>query len=474
MEMSMIWCLPSTIYPKIKILLLSLLFVFSSLCSFSMSKPNIDWEHQVKIITRAYQDIEQDNAYESEQALEGRLIFENKFIFPDNHISITVDLETRYNAFLAEKTDQDVDTELKDAFIEYTKDRHVLSVGRQTVTWGKRDDDSIFDIINPQDYKLLFLLSKQERKLPAFMFRYDYNLDESQIEAIFMPVFRASNYRYFGSDWALFGQMKKIINDQPISAAAKSLISGIRVEDNDQLYDESFENAQMGLRFRSRIREIDYDIYYMNIYSSLPTLQEKTANGNIVKQFLYEPTNNNLGNLLSSGASGQDLILIRQHSRVHAIGFDLETIVAECGIRAEAGIFLDKPYLRRNYSYVTKDTFSAGLTVDHTTENNFYMSLGIQEDVILSYEDLYFNEHYTHTLTMRLSKDFFRGKLLCSFNASYNASRGDRMFNPKITYKFNNGIDVSIGAFVLEGDTSTTYGRYSDKDLVYLEAVFRF
>ena len=464
----------SIIYPKIKIFLLSILFISLGRNVFPINKLNINWEHQVKIITRAYQDIGQDNAYEAEQAYEGRIVFENKFNFPDHNISITVDLETRYNAFLADKTDKDVDTQLKDAFLQYTKGRHVISLGRQTVTWGKRDDDSIFDIINPQDYKLLFLLEKQERKLPAFMLRYDYNFDLSQIEVIFMPVFRASDYRYFGSDWALFGQLKKLTNNSTASAGAKSLVSSIRVEDNDQLYDESFKNAQMGLRFRSRVKDIDYDIYYMNLYSSLPTLEEKTANGNIVKQFLYDPTPNNLENLVASGAAGQDLILVRQHSRIHVIGFDLETIVAEYGVRAEVGFFLDKPYLRRDYSYVTKDTFSFGLTVDHTTENNFYMSLGIQEDVIFSYEDLYFNEHYTHTLSMRLTKDFLRGKLLCSFNAAYNLSRGDAVFNPKVTYKFNNGIDLSVGAFVMEGDTSTTYGRYSDKDLVYFEAIFRF
>jgi len=438
------------------------------------NRPFVDWQPQIKVVTRFYQDIEDDHRYEQEQEFEGRFIFENKISFPGQNILVNLDMQTRYNAFLGEDSDRDVDVTLEDVFIEFTAGNHVFSAGQETITWGKLDDDSLIDIINPQDYKLLFLLDKQERKLPAVMFRYDYNFDSSQIEALVMPVFESSKFRFFGNDWALFGHLKALTATSSASAAAKAVVQAVRVEDNDQLYDKSFKNMQFGLRFRSRMRDIDYDFYYMNIYHRLPTLREKTPAGNILKHFLYEPTTNNLANLLAAAPSNQDLTLVREHPRIHVMGLAMETVLGQCGIRAEAAVFLDKPYLRRDFSYLTKDSLSFGFALDHTTADNLYVKLGFREDIVFSYEDLFAQELYTHSITSRISKEFLRGKLVCSIDSSYNISRNDCLVNPKLTYKFNNGIDVSVGAFVMEGDSTTTYGRYSDKDLLYFEAIFRF
>jgi len=442
--------------------------------AFATNKLPFDWQREVKIITRAYQDIKSENRFEQEQTFEGRFILENKITFPDQNILINLDLQTRYDAFLGDHSEKDVATTLRDAFVELTAGDHVFSAGKETITWGKLDDDSILDIINPEDYKILFLIDKQERKIPELMFRYDYNFNSSQIEAIVMPVFQASKFRFFGNDWALFDHLIEVTQDSSAPPLAKTFVNAIRVEDNDQLSDNSFENVQFGLRFRSRVQDIDYDVYYMNIYNRLPTLREKTPTGNIVKQFLYDPTANNLENLVAAAPSAEDLTLVSEHPRIHTIGFDMETIVGQCGVRGEAAIFLDKPYLRRDFSYVTKDTFSFGFAVDHMTANNLYLKVGGREDVIFSYEDLFAQERYTHTIISRISKEFSRGKLIFSVDGAYNFSLGDSMVNPKITYKFNNGLDISVGTFVMEGDPATTYGRYADKDLVYLEAIFKF
>jgi hypothetical protein len=456
-----------------KVILCLLLIVSANYCFTGHSEGSEGWMRKGYFFTRLYQDTENDNIFEKQEDIESRLRLENQFKHED--IFLQLNLEARSEFLVHEKTSHDADFFLKEAYAEIRKPRYCLALGRQTVTWGKLDDVVILDRISPQEYKRFILYDKQERKLPLFMFKGDFFLDSYEIEGVYLPRFKASDVRFFGSDWSVYDHLLENITESgTYPEGVKNIIRSIRLEEEEKLSAKTFANGQFGIRFKSKLRELDYDLYYMNIYQSIATLKEKTAKGNILKKFLNVPCIENLNALIASNPSGDDLTLEEAHPRTHIIGLDSETVYKNFGLRLETGLFLRQAYLKDDFSYIRKDTLVCGLGADHTTSDNLYLNLQFIETYILDYCSLFAEKEHGHQVTATLTKDYLRGNLVFNFKNTYNMSYHDWMVNPKLTYKFKNGFKATLAGFIFEGDSATLFGRFSDKDLIYLEGRYEF
>lgn len=433
-----------------------------------------EWKRAAELFLRVYQDTKDDNSFEDKQMIDSRIKFKNRIHWKRQDIFFHINLEGRGEVFRGDDFDEDFDWFLKEAYIEMRRKNFNFSVGRQIITWGKLDDVAILDRMSPQEYQWFILIDKQKRKLPVFLFKYDYYGENWEVESVFIPTFKPSYLRFFGSDWAIFDHSKRSIAQGNFSAATKDVVNRIKIQERDELTGHTFDNAQFGIRFRSRLGEVDYALYYMYINNSLPTLREKTATGNILKKFLYIPTAENLSALVGTSPTDEDLTLLREHPKSNVFGVDWETILGEVGLRGEIGYLSGLPYLRDNFSYVRKDTVSFGVGLDHTTANNFYVNLQFIEDYIIQYEPLFVQEENTHRLTGTFKKDFLRGDLFLNLDWMVNVSNRDWMLNPQIRYTIADGFDVSIGGFIFGGDLTTVLGRFSSKDVVYLGLKYSF
>lgn len=461
---------------KNKVFIILLLAAVTGVSSaFCTNLNNVELSQKGQLHLRAYRDTTENSAYEYPHSFDNIFDLENKFDLKKWDAILQLNAQARYKVVTGEWTENEFDVSLQEAFIEFRHDNYSFSFGNQIFTWGKLDDVVILDQINPQDLTDFILFDKQQRKVPVLSAQYIYYGDGFQIETVYMPFFQPSDLRYFDSDWAVFGHIRRVVSDSSAySASLKNIVSNIRVEDSNRYSHHSFKNGQFALRFRSRKDEIDYALYYFTMYNRLPELREKNSTGNTLKNFLYVPTVSNLTALSALSPSNSDLILTKEYKRMHAAGFDFETVIGAFGFRGEASFFSNMPFLRRDFSYVTKNLIACGLGVDYTTSKNWYWNVQFIEKLILDYEDMFNQEKMMHLLTASLSKSFLRGNLLFDFDFGYSLSQSDSVINPEFTYKFSNGLDLSLGGFSFNGDATTTFGRYDTKDLVYLECLYSF
>ncbi|VAX35409.1 hypothetical protein MNBD_UNCLBAC01-833 [hydrothermal vent metagenome] len=435
---------------------------------------DLGFETSGEILIRAYQDIKDEAPFQDNQAIDSRFYWFNEFNLKDQNLKFVFGLDARGELFRNQVTVSNSDLYLREAYVDFKQDNYNIRIGNQKVTWGKLDDFTVLDRMTPQDFRWFALFEKQERKLPTLAIKHTYYADNWQFEGIFLPFFDPSEINFFGSDWAVFGHLKDEIANGSFSGSAKNNVQRISIIDKDNLTDNNLKNSQVGLKFKSRVGEVDYDFYYMYTYSPLPVLREKTSAGNTVKQFLYDPTAVNLEALVDIGATDTDLTLEREHSRMHVIGADWETVLGDYGVRGEAGMFLNSPYLRENMSYVTKNTFTIGAGIDHTTAKNLYFNFQLVLDYIFDYENLFAQKAFSQQLTGTLTQDFLRDTIALNFDWAWSPSYRDWMLNPEIQYKFKNGLHASLGSYIFEGKSSTILGRYSNKDLLYMELSFSF
>ncbi|OQX87223.1 MAG: hypothetical protein B6D55_04080 [Candidatus Omnitrophica bacterium 4484_70.2] len=435
---------------------------------------NVNWEREGEFLLRMYQDTVEDNSYESRNAYDTYFRWKNKILLKSWDGLLKFNLEAHSQGFGGDGSKEDVCFLLKEAFLKLELGNFGFTLGKDVVNWGKLDDVVILDRISPQDYKWFILFDKQERKEPTFMFKINYHPQDYQIEAVYLPLFKPSTVRFFGSNWALFGHIKKVIEEGNYPRSYKEVVRNIRIEDEEEVLHNSFENGEVGVRLQARWRDFDYTVCYMYLHNRIPVLRELTLKGNTLKEFLYFPTIENLSELVNLSPTNSDLTLKKGHSRLHIGGLSWETVIGEYGVRGELALFKSMPYLGKDFSYLRKDTISFGIGVDHMTPNNFYGNLQFIEELILNYEELFSQEEYSHQITLTLKKDFLGGDLVVNLDSSLRLSYGDWMVNPSLAYKFNAGPKITLGGFIFEGGLSTLFGRFSNNDLVYIEINYKF
>ncbi len=389
--------------------------------------------------------------------------------FTQHDLSAVASFGSRYDYVFDHDTDWNLDVLLlREAYVHLEKGSWALRLGRQYVTWGKLDDFTLLDIINPQYFREFILLDKQERKNPILMAKLDYYHGDYYFEGIFIPWFEPNEIDFFDSKWALFGYIRK----RTLKSTTDPLVK--QAMDNMRIKTYSLDASERAIRLGGRAKGVDYSFYYMSLHDRTPALEESTPMGRTLMAYLYNPTAETLANLALANPTSEDVRLLAKYARLNVVGADFETVIGEFGLRGEAGLFLKPLYLKEDFSLTRKTTISSGIGIDHTTANDLYLNLQFIGRFILNGNDLYPANQYTHQLVGIISKNFLRERVVPSFYCGYNFSDQDSFYNPEITYKPNGSLSFSIGAFIFEGDATTVFGRFDDNDLVYLTCEYKF
>ncbi|MBD3245992.1 MAG: hypothetical protein GF333_03180 [Candidatus Omnitrophica bacterium] len=433
----------------------------------------VSWSSSGELEFRVFQDTVEDTEYEDHRQYFSRALWENEVRLEGSPLRVQINAEAVGEAWSGDESREDADVFLHEAYASYVKGAHAFTVGRQVVTWG-RIERSRLDVWNPQSYRWFVLFDKQRRKRAVLMSRYEYIAPRFDLEFVWMPWFEPSQLLYFGSDWALFDHTKKIIREEGYPPAVKSLVNAIEIRADPEREKHALTNSQGGARLRSRAGDIDYALYYLNVAQNLGVLQESTPKGNLVKQFLYLPSAGNLNRLLAAAPAGDDLILRKEHPRMHLIGADAETVWGVSSVRAELAYATKMAYLREDFSYAIHDTLFGACGADYTGSGGLYLNIDFLYRQILGYRELFADEEYTFQVDGTLRKDLWRGSAEFVLDGSFNFSRHDWMINPVVTWKANPSFHVSAGMVFFGGDLTTLFGRFDQKDLVYVRTQYFF
>ena len=81
----------------------------------------------------------------------------------------TVSVLSDYLYFGSEDETDEYDLNLHEAKYQYFTNRFDLSIGKQIIRWGKTDQISPVDTLNPQDLREFVIPEYEERKIPVWM-----------------------------------------------------------------------------------------------------------------------------------------------------------------------------------------------------------------------------------------------------------------------------------------------------------------
>ncbi len=407
---------------------------------------------------------------EKNQTNENQISFKNRTIFAaeyKNYFKISGISDYLY--FGDNDQTNDYNLELFEAVYKKNTPNVDISIGRQIKRWGKTDQISPIDTLNPENLTESFIPTYEERKIPIWMADITFKKDNFFIEGVLMPFFEPSKLDYFGTDWAMFSHLKADINDSTLNSSLKTYFDAISVNEKEPTRDlNGFEYAA---RIGGTLGDVDFGITYHYTFEDLPTIQSfpvknlSIKNPNATQELLAD-----IGSLTLTNEQVET-----QYLRTQIFGFEFETIVQDIGLRGEVAFKENESFLTQSLTSVRSPSFFWILGMDYTSLNQWYFNVQFGHQHIYDYDDtiLYF-EKDNYSLIGEINKDLLSDWLNGSVQYTYMFNDHSYYISPRLTCSYIDNLNLIFGLNLFEGSDNTIFGRYDRDDQIFLDITYHF
>jgi len=409
-------------------------------------------------------DINQQGSEDSDLSrLQGRAGVDwNKDLGAESSLKLrgAIDLDRLY--YDSDLADEETDLTLHETYLQYNRSNWEMSLGKQLVRWGKSDQLSPIDSINPQDFRQFITIDLEERALPSWMLRNRWHGESIGFETIIQPWFKKSKIEYFDSNWAIYRNLRESIIANPSATDdLKDYVRDLRVETDKP--GKSLDNMSAAARFTWQTEQSDFALSYHYGWETLPTI-----------------TNFPVKNINYSGDPDPDLTdlqpgdftdekVLAKYKRQQTAGFEWETVLDPIGFRGEIAYIDHVAFLSSDLTSVRKPVIHLVSGIDYTSITEWYFNVQGSWFYIDDYssEILYFEED-TVSLLGEISKPVWRGNLELSLQYNYTITDQSSYLKPSVTLKYFRNFECEVGANIFSGDDDTLLGSYDRNDQVYV------
>lgn len=334
-------------------------------------------------------------------------------------------------------------------------------LGNQIVRWGKADEISPLDVVNPEDLSLGLNRTRAERKIPIPMANVEFLSDALSLQGIFIPFAQKSIFHYEGDDWAYFGHLDKVYG--PL---------GVTEEDTPQ----TLKDAGYGGRLSFTLLRCDMAFSYLNHRRDIPTLVPFAIPAPVVPG--QEGTLEDLVKFSKYGvpAYGIPPQPIRfRYLREERYGFELETTAGSLGFRGDASYVSSESFITASLQEQRRPVITAVGGIDYNGSGGSYINVSYSESRVQNFDaSLAPNKKCVSSLSSQFSLELFSGNIKLGYLGFSNLTDKSYYQNPKININFIPNIGIETGVEIYSGAPSTQIGFFDPNDQVYLSLSYFF
>jgi len=392
---------------------------------------------------------------------------------PSNNIRLYSELRLRTFGFPKIETSADLQRREKDAVqpwgLEFNEAYAEMSnflikkldikIGRQRIAWGSADKMNPTDNLNPDDLEDIFDFGKH---LGSNAVQANYYAGQYTLTGVLIPIFTPAVLP--PPDWvAAFTPSFNL----PIGLHVRNMTDRIEIPRN------TFKESSMfGLKISRPVFEYDFSLSYFNGRDDLPLITEAQVT----------PVD-------TYGKIDVDTKLI--YPEMQVLGADFSGQLFDIGLWAEAAVVFPKKYGMTIYLPNLQGTQEMQSTA---LDDNPYVRYVFGSDYTFK-NGLYFNAQFIHGLfhergrdnlgnylVFGLEKKFLQDEVKITFGsgALEITDFGDiknnyaYVFNPVLAYYPIDNAEILVGAYIIDGKSSTTFGRVKKNDEVYVKVKYSF
>ena len=410
---------------------------------------------------RASADTENQDRVENESHLRNRILLESKY---KNKAKLSVLSDYLY--FGEDNENDEYDLELHEALFQTGSRNFRISLGRQIIRWGKTDQISPVDTINPRDFREFVLPEYEETKKPTWMADARIFFDQFTMEGVFIPFFQESEFQWFESDWAVFPHLKTRILNSAAPDPVKTYARQIRTNET-----EPSNEAEFGLRLTTAIENWDLGLSWHHTTEDMPFIQSfPVKNIQTDGDFSTDTLVSDL-----TGAVFADEPIEAEYKRMDVFGLEFETVISDFGFRGEAAWNEKESFLTSDLTSARSPSLHYVLGTDYTTNTDIYLNLQFAHRHIYDHtSDMLYFDRNTYSILGEVSRDLFTQWTEGSLHYTVTLNNDSWYLSPRITCTYITNLELIVGANLFFGGDDTWLGRYKNDSQFFMDLSYHF
>jgi len=352
--------------------------------------------------------------------------------------------------------------EFKELYITHSADNLDVRAGIQRFAWGRLDEYSPNDLLNPWDYTRFLRKPLEDRKIGVPSLSATLEKGDWITEAVWVPVLVPYRLPMPDERWA---------GSSLATMITRAVPNAVIVPHEPDLPDREINNSNVGVRVK-RLGDIEWAINLFHGYDPRPVF--KTTALTIVP---------------SGGTIVIDPGYMPDFHKMSVIGIDAAAVSGDLSIRAEAAYAIDR-YLnirQELWGYPTiltpgiyplnpieqkHDTMDYGIGLDYRLFEDAMLTVQAQQTVIIGNVDLMYERKVETLLWSNAKITWMNQKIETNLNIAYNPEHGDSMVTMNAWYVFDDSWKAGVTAITLNGPAQSVFGSYSRNDQAEAEIVY--
>lgn len=325
----------------------------------------------------------------------------------------------------------DVRADYGDTYVSYRGDNIKLTLGSQTVIWGRLDELPLSDRVSTADLGRVVLDDLEDRRRSNPMLRAETFVAGGKLDLVWLVDFREAEMPDKDSVWYPIDRREGRVLGLDPDDVAPAFVRAAAIDE-----DEPHGDGGFGARFTRNHSFADIGMTLARTRQSIPYFR---ADGNTLRA---------------------------EYPRSWAVGLDAATNRAGAIWRAEAVYSSDNPVTRRDLSYTTVPALQWGLGVEmHPGDGDSRVNLQlIGNNLIDAPKILDRSEIYSFNGEIEIPFDRERWRASLDFNLGLGDK--DVYLNPEITFLGFEPHELYLAAHYFDGSSKTLGGFYKDRSLI--------
>jgi len=327
---------------------------------------------------------------------------------------------------------------LREAYVEYASRNWDLRVGRQIIVWGKADGMQITDVISPMDLTEFLARDFDDIRTPVEAVKFRLLWDRTNIELVWVPVFKAAVMPGEGNPWAL----------PPIR------FPGAEVELTETLEPgKTLGNSEFFGKVAFFLSGVDLAFSGFYTWDDFGVTLARRIKGGSVERYKVQ----------------------QSYHRVGGVGAECSVALGAFVLRAESAFYFGKRFQPEDLcgAPVKKNAVDALLGIDWNPGGQWNVSAQLVDSVILEHDRRIGKDAHSVLMTLDVTKKLLRETLTLSSMAYIDFS-DEGLFNRfSVEYALTDALHLTAGVDLFLG-SGGMFGVYKDNTEVFIKARYSF
>ncbi|MEJ2344258.1 MAG: SPOR domain-containing protein [Gammaproteobacteria bacterium] len=340
-----------------------------------------------------------------------------------------------------------------DSYVRYRGENVRVTVGTQTVIWGRVDEIPPEDRLSVQDATRFTLDPLQQRRRSTPMLRFERFHGQYKLDAIWVPDFRPAQLPDMRSIWSPVDKTNGRLLGVESSPALAALV------ENGGFADDKHGQGGFGLRLSHAGRDFDYGLTVQHARRSMPYYQLNEA---------ARTTLLATGNPAAALAAANGPTFVGRHPMSWVLGGDFGFQAHGATWRFEAAYLSDMPATTQDLRMITlKGVDWVGGVEFYPGDANARVNLQLAGHHLFNAPAV-FDQTDTYLLNGSMEDVFSYNRWRAKLRFSVGLNKRDVYLNPELAYIGWEPNEFYLGMHYFDGADGTLGGFHKDHSIVVL------